>query len=227
MTTLDRATVDALLSTTRAVRKRLDLDRPVERDVILECIRLAIQAPTGSNLQRWRWMVVTDADKRRRVGEIYMRAMEPYMGAMTAGIEKADDQTRRVVDSTRHLIDVMGRVPVQLIPCQLGRPDEAVALFQAMGFENDDMNFAASGFYGSAWPAAWSFMLAARSRGLGTAITTMHLAYEREVGELLGIPDSVAQLGLIPVAYYKGETFRPARRRPPEEITYFDTWKEF
>ncbi len=121
----------------------------------------------------------------------------------------------------------MAQVPVQLIPCALGTPRQSETFFEGLGYGGDSLtNLVASGFYGSIWPAVWSFMLALRSRGLGSALTTMHLALEREMGELLGIPDTVTQLGLIPVAYYTGDDFRRAKRRPPEEITYWNGWKQ-
>jgi nitroreductase len=220
-------TVDELLTTTRSVRKRLDLTKPVDREVVLECITLATQAPTGSNAQGWRWMVVTDPAKRAQLGDIYKRAIGPYVEAGKAFLDPEKKQMVRVVDSTEHLMNVLGEVPVHVIPCILNRPEDAGRLLQAMGYETDPWcNVGASGFYGSIWPAVWSLMLALRSRGLGSAVTTMHLALEHEVSELLGIPDTVTQVGLIPVAHYTGETFKPAKRRPAEEITYWDGWKD-
>jgi nitroreductase len=224
---LDTGTVDQLLTTTRTVRKRLDLTRLVERDVILECLRLAVQAPTGSNLQGWRWMVVTDPEKRAAVADVYSRAIGPYLAFGKAALDPSNKQMVRVVDSSFYLVDVLADIPVHIIPCLLNRPDDAGRLLAGMGYEVEPWcNVAASGFYGSIWPAVWSLMLAFRSRGLGSALTTMHLACEREVGELLGIPETVTQVGLLPVAYYTGEDFKPATRRAPEEITYWDAWKE-
>lgn len=225
MSDLDRDAVDKLLTTTRAVRKRLDLERPVERDVIMECLELAMQAPTGSNIQAWRWVVVDDEDKRTAVAELYRKAIDPYHTIM-AGLAAASEDGKKVFGSSNYLADVLHRVPVHVIPCHLGSPDTFKQMLRGGGypFEVSD-NHAASGFYGSIWPAVWSFMLALRSRGLGSALTTMHLALEREVGELLGIPDTVLQVGLIPVAYYTGETFQPAKRRPAEKVTYWNGWK--
>jgi nitroreductase len=222
---IDTAATDLLLTTTRTVRKRLDLSRPVEPGVILDCLRVACQAPTGGNLQRTRWVVVTDADRRSALGALYRRAMDPYhevMAPLTASAATGE----KVLSSSRYLAEVMDRVPVLVIPCQLGTPGEANALLRAGGYPHPlSDNVAASSFYGSAWPAVWSFMLALRSRGLGSALTTMHLALEQEAAELLGVPDTVTQIGLIPVAFYTGETFRPAGRRPVEEITYWNGWK--
>ena len=224
---MDLASVDHLLTTTRTVRKRLDLERPVERDVVLECLRLAVQAPTGSNLQNWRWVVVTDEDLRRRVGEIYSRAIGPYNSFWDQSIDSSNKSLRKVVDSSIFLEQIVASVPVHVIPCALGTAAQSEAFFEGLGYGGDSLrNMVASGFYGSIWPAVWSLMLALRSRGLGSALTTMHLALEREMGELLGIPETVTQVGLIPVAYFKGEDFKPAKRRALEEITYWNGWKQ-
>ncbi len=224
---MDLQTVDHLLTTTRTVRRRLDLERPVERDVILDCLRLAVQAPTGSNLQGWRWVVVTDEDMRRRVGDVYSRGIGPYNAFWDRSIEQSNKSLRKVVDSSIFLEQIVAQVPVHVIPCSLGTPAQGEEFFEALGYGGESLrNMVASGFYGSIWPAVWSFMLALRSRGLGSALTTMHLALEREMGELLGIPDTVTQMGLIPVAYFKGKDFKPAPRRPAEEITYWDGWKQ-
>jgi len=210
MTIFDTATTDLLLTTTRSVRKRLDLERPVSKEVILECLRLAIQAPTGSNAQGWRWMVVTDANKRAELARLYAEGGRAYLEA--AAQRDMDPQTRRVHESALYLVEVLDRVPVHVIPCLAGRLD-------------CPSNAQAAGFYGSILPATWSFMLALRSRGLGSAWTTLHLAREKEAAELLGIPEHYTQVALLPVAYTVGSDFKPAARRPVEEITYFDTWK--
>jgi nitroreductase len=207
--TLDTDVTDHLLSTTRAVRKRLDLERPVSRELLLECLRLAVQSPTGSNSQGWHWIVVTDADKRRRIAEIYERDSRGYLESRAAAVD--DPQTKRVYRSALYLLEILDRVPVHLIPCIEGR------------LRNPEP-FAAAGFYGSILPAVWSFMLAARSRGLGTVWTTLHLAHEAEVAELLGIPDGFTQVALIPVAHFTGDDFRPAQRPPVEQITHWDRW---
>ncbi|OBG35150.1 nitroreductase family protein [Mycobacterium sp. E3198] len=206
---MDIATVDELLSTTRAVRKRLDLDRPVGREVILECIRLAMQAPTASNAQDWRWLVITDADKRAAIAEIYRRVGAEYLAY--AANEASDPQTQRVYAGALALTETLARVPVHVIPCLDNRID------------NSNLLTAASA-WASIIPAGWSFLLALRSRGLGSVWTTMHLAREQEVAELLGIPDTATQAALFPVAYTIGTDFRPAKRPPAETITYWDTW---
>jgi len=206
---MDTTVTDHLLATTRAVRKRLDLTRPVEPEVILECLRLAVQSPTGSNSQGWHWIVVTDAEKRAQLKELYGAMARPYLESQAD--EAADPQTRKVYQSAVYLLNVLDQVPVHVIPCIEGRNESAE-------------NFAAASFYGSILPAVWSFMLALRSRGLGSAWTTLHLAKEAETAELLGIPDGITQVALIPVAYTTGGDFKPAARPPVEGITYWDTW---
>ena len=205
----DLAETDRLLSTTRSVRKRLDLERSVDPSVVLDCIRLAQQAPTGSNGQGWRWMVVTDPAKRAAIARCYTEAGGGYL-ASAAG-QELDPQTRRVYESALALTEFLDKVPVHVIPCIQGRID------------NLPNGFAAS-MYGSILPAAWSFLLALRSRGLGSVWTTLHLFKEQEVAELLGIPEDVTQVALFPVAHTKGTDFKPAARPPADEITYFDTW---
>jgi nitroreductase len=210
--TLDRSTVDHLLSTTRAVRKRLDFARPVDPDVVEECLRLAIQAPTGGNTQGWRWIVVTDADKRAAIADAYRRVWAPYIAASRAATPEPGAQQERVMDSASYLADHLHEVPVHVIPCIYGQvPSQLVD---------------SAGLFGSIFPAVWSFQLALRSRGLGSAFTTLHLPFADEVGQLLGIPDGVVQTSLIPVAQFTGEDFQPARRRPVEEITYWNGWKQ-
>ena len=208
---MEISSVDELLSTTRAVRKRLDLSRPVEREVILECLRLAVQAPTASNNQDWRWVVVTDADKRAAIAEIYNSVGAEYL-AQKANTEK-DPQARRVYASATALTSTLADVPVYVIPCIEKRMDGLPLV-------------AAASAWASIIPAAWSFLLALRSRGLGSVWTTLHLSKEREVAEILGIPDGVTQVALFPVAYTIGTDFKPAQRPPVEEITSWNTWGE-
>lgn len=208
-------TPDELLTSTRAVRRRLDLDRPVELDIVKECVRIALQAPSGSNEQRWHWLVLTDPAVRAEVGEFYRRAAEAYQRSPGfAGRLHADDPQRgpvqrRVGDSAAYLGQVMGRVPVLMLPCVEARSLPA-------GNQAD--------LWGSLLPAVWSYMLAARARGLGTAWTTLHLTYERQVAELLGLPAHVRQGALVPTAYYTGTGFRPAARLPLEAVLHVDRW---
>ncbi|HUR50307.1 MAG TPA: nitroreductase family protein [Acidimicrobiales bacterium] len=205
---------DQLLSTTRAVRKRLDLDRPVPPELIKECVAIAQQAPTGSNRQTWSFVVVTDPTKKAALGEIYKRAFDIYRDMPRP---QYDDTARaatqeRVVSSAQYLADVMGQAPVLLVPCIEGRADNVP-------------NVVASSLLGSIIPAAWSFCLAARARGLGTSWTTLHLMFEKEAADALGIPfDSVSQVALIPVAYTKGVDFKTAHREPVESVLHYDGW---
>ncbi|MCX7863989.1 MAG: nitroreductase family protein, partial [Novosphingobium sp.] len=188
--TFDLEQTDALLATTRAVRKRLDLERPVSREVILECLQLATQAPTGSNQQGWRFVVIDDAAKRAAIAGVYARAAGDYLkNARDAVASQGDRQTARVYDSAMWLIDNLAKVPVLVICCIEGRPPA------------DAPNIVLASHYGSIFPAVWSFQLALRARGLGSVLTTLHLMYENEVASLLGIPDDVMQVALLPVAY--------------------------
>jgi len=206
----DLAQTDRLLSTTRAVRRRLDLERSVEREVVLQCIGLSQQSPTASNSQHWRWLVVDDPQLRAGLAEIYARIL-PRLESEAQTHE--DPQTRRVYDSAAWLAEHLAAVPVHVIPCVVGRPPEKF------------LPVACSSIYGSIVQAVWSFQLALRSRGLGSTFTTVHLLYEQEVAELLGIPDDVLQVALLPVGYTKGGDFRLAERPPPESITSFNHWE--
>jgi nitroreductase len=210
--TIDLACADELLSTTRAVRKRLDFTRPVPREVILDCIRISQQAPTGSNSQTWRWIVVTDPAKKKALADIY-RAVSAGYFVEAGGKAKAsgEAQTSRVFDSATYMADHMHEAPVLVIPCMMGRPMEGSVA-------------ASAGFFASIYPAVWNFNLALRARGLGAVLTTMHLVREKEAAAVLGIPDDVTQTALLPVGYTIGDTFRPADRPPPETITAFDQW---
>ena len=208
---MDIASVDEVLTTTRSVRKRLDLTRPVGRDVILECLQVAMQAPTASNAQDWRWLVITDADKRAAIADIYGSIGAEYLAQAAA--TESDPQTQRVYRSALSLTKTLAEVPVHVIPCLQRR------------FDGSDL-LVASSAWASIIPAGWSFLLALRSRGLGSVWTTMHLAKEQEVAELLGIPATVTQAALFPVAYTVGTDFRPAARPPAKTVTYWDTWGE-
>jgi nitroreductase len=204
---------DELLTTTRAVRKRLDLSRPVDRELLLECLAMAQQAPSGSNRQGWRFLVVTEARTRAALAELYRRGAESYFARRTPNPNADAAQQERLLDSAGYLVEHLQRVPVHVIPCILGRPEGQPLAAQA-------------GLWGSILPATWSFMLAARARGLGTAWTTFHLAHEDEAAELLGIPArEVTQAALIPVAHYLGEDFRPGPRRPLDDLVRWERWE--
>jgi nitroreductase len=207
----DLGETDKLLATTRSVRRRLDLERPVGREVLLDCVRLAVQAPTGGNAQTWRWLIVDDDETKAELGRIYQRMGERYLASYRR--EDMTDQTNRVLDSADYLSEILGQVPAMVIPCIKGRLADASPI-------------SAASFYGSIIPAVWSFQLALRSRGLGTCFTTLHLAHEAEAAALLGIPDDITQVALLPVAYTTGDDFKPATRGPVEHITYFNRWKK-
>ncbi|GAA4544495.1 nitroreductase family protein [Pseudonocardia xishanensis] len=203
---------DQLLTSTRSVRKRLDLERPVPLDVVREALEVALQAPSGSNTQGWHWIVLTDPDKRKAVADLYATSFAAYRAA---GRKEWADQDRqatqeRVQSSADFLAEHMAEVPVLVIG----------AIFT--GGELPAGNQA--GLWGSLLPAAWSLQLALRARGLGSAWTTLHLAYEKEIAALLGIPDTVRQGVLLPVAYTKGTDFKPAPRAPLDEVLHVDGW---
>lgn len=207
---------DELLTTTRTVRKRLDLERPVPMELVRESIEVALQAPSGSNRQGWHWLVITDAERRRRIGEIYGEVTRRYLASKASAASLFPDDPQRasvqarVGDSAAWLGERMGEVPVLVIPC-IESTDELPSGNQA-------------GLWGSLLPAAWSYALAARARGLGTAWTTLHLAREAEVAEILGLPSNIHQGVLLPTAYFTGETFKPASRQPLDEVLHVDGW---
>ena len=193
-------TADDVLTTTRSVRKRLDFDKPVSREVLMECLDIALQAPTGSNAQGWQWMFVEDPAKKEALAEIYRANATPYldMPKPERG-DIRDQQMDAVMNSAKYLNENMQHAPVMLIPLLEGRP------------HTDSIGMQAS-YWGSILPAVWSFMLALRERGLGTAWTTLHLVGdgERQAADLLGIPfDDYTQAGLFPIAYTRGTDFKP------------------
>jgi nitroreductase len=212
-------TLDELLSTTRSVRKRLDFTQPVEPDVVRECLALALQAPNGGNGQRWRWMVVTDVAKRQALGDLYRRGYELYRQPATPEqVERSDPERvareRRREVSSDYLAEHIHEAPVMVIPCYLARPEGKLVSRQAI-------------LWGSVLPAAWSFMLALRARGLGSAWTTTHLEYERDAAEILEIPyERVTQTALLPVAYTIGTDFKPGSREPLESVVRWNTWTD-
>jgi nitroreductase len=209
---------DELLTTTRAVRRRLDLTRPVERGVIEECVAIAQQAPTGSNRQNWHFVVVTEPSKRAALASLYRKGAEIYHSLRAAeNGERFDEPARnttqaRVRASSMYLVEHLHEVPVHVIPCIEGRTEDLPTVAQAAQ-------------WCSIVPAAWSFMLAARSRGLGTTFTSFHLFFEEDAAKLLRIPfEAVMQTALIPVAYTKGVKFKPGPRKPVDTILHWDDW---
>jgi nitroreductase len=213
----DLAEVDRLLTTTRAVRRRLDLRRPVPRDVVTECIRLASHAPNASNSQEWRWVVVDDPDLRRRVGAEYRRVIESRVRAMRdakAGAGDADGV--RISESVLYLAERMADVPVLVMPCY----ETGEARDRYTRLDNPEMPDGARQLvmYASIIPAVWSFQLALRSRGLGSTLTTAHHLDQPAFADVLGLPSSWEQVALVPVAYTTGGDFTPARRKAVEDL---------
>ena len=210
MADFDLATVDRLLSTTRAVRRRLDPSRPVPRALALECLRLSQQAPTASNQQTWRWVLVDDAAQRRELGALYAQGIPAIRASEPTTVR--DAQTRRVYDGALWLAEHLGEMPLIAIPCVVGRlPADAPLVIDASVF-------------GSIYQAVWSFQLALRSRGLGSVFTTMHLLFEEQARKILGLPEDVMQVALLPVAFTKGGEFKPAERPPVESIVRWNRW---
>jgi nitroreductase len=213
---MDLATADHLLTTTRSVRKRLDFAKPVDLAVVGRCLEIAFQAPTGSNAQGWSFVVVTDAAKRRGLADLYRKAFELHANNPDMRPAFGDDDLRmqqlpRVVVSAMYLAEHMHEAPVLVIPCIEGRIENAGTLAQAS-------------VYGSILPAAWSFMLALRTRGLATAWTTLHIMFEQDAAKILGIPEHVTQTALFPVAHHTGTDFKPAKRIPSAQLVHWNSW---
>jgi nitroreductase len=198
---IDLASVDRVLETTRSVRRRIDFDRPIDPELIERCIEIASQAPTGINAENWRFLVITSADKKSRLAALYRKAFEALSEAR--GIPMKPTQ--------RALIDRFHEMPALILVCAEGRPPPESGAVQV-------------GFYGSILPAAWSLMLALRARGLGSTWTSLLVLHEQEVAEILGIPDDVSQTILLPVGHMQGAVLKPAVRKPPHEVTYWEEW---
>jgi nitroreductase len=215
VTVLD-LTAEELLTTTRSVRHRLDLDRPVDPHVLRRCVEVALQAPTGRNEQGWSFVVVTDPERRAALARLWRQGLgqgdSPMSTEALRRAHTAPGSMEKVWSGLRHLAENLHRVPALVVPCIEGRTDGLGADRQA-------------GRWASVLPAVWSFMLAARLHGLGTVWTTGNMAVEREVAELLGIPyDSVMQAAVIPVAHTVGTDFRTAPRIPVDEVLHWETW---
>ncbi|BBA86955.1 MULTISPECIES: nitroreductase family protein [Mycobacterium] len=208
--------VDEVLTTTRSVRKRLDFDKPVSREVLMECLDLALQAPTGSNSQGWQWVFVENADKKKAIADVYLARARSYLSMPAPEYAEGDTRGERmgkVRDSATYLAEHMHEAPVLMIPCIQGREDKSP--------------LGGVSFWASLFPAVWSFCLALRSRELGSCWTTLHLLAdgERQVADVLGIPyDDYSQGGLFPIAYTKGTDFRPAKRLPADRLTHWNSW---
>jgi nitroreductase len=211
----DLATVDRLLCTTRAVRKRLDLNRPVPRETVLECLRLSVYAPNASNAQRWRWVLVEDPERKKTIGDWYRAGLTPPMEALLEQRRASGDEAGvRHSESVLYLGEVFARVPVIAVACVQGR------------IEDDPTLNGATWLLGSVFQAVWSFQLALRSRGLGSTFTTAHVLFEDDLRRLLGVPDDHSVVCMIPLAYTIGTDFRPAPRRPIESFIHVDYWSD-
>lgn len=214
MARFDLSVTDKLLTTTRAVRKRLDLSRPVPDQVIRDCLELTLQAPTGSNKQGWRWIVVTDAAKRAALADIYREGAGTYLTESQKKAEAAGKaQDGRVYSSAQYLADNLQDAPVHVIPC-----------IRVDHLPPNPPQRVWAGLMGSIMPAVWSFQLALRSRGLGSTLTTLHLSNGEKAADLLGIPEGIMQVGLLPVAYTIGDDFKPAKRPPLDDVLHWNTW---
>ncbi|MGQ5639988.1 MULTISPECIES: nitroreductase family protein [unclassified Streptomyces] len=204
-------TAEELLTTTRSVRRGLDLDRPVDPELVKDCLRIALQAPNGNNRQNWRWIVLTDPAIRADVGAVYRAAFHDRNAETLRRLPELPPETRAVMSGARLLAERLHRVPVLVIPCLEVADGRLPVGNQAA-------------LWASLLPAAWSYALAARSRGLVTAWTAVHLDREREVADLLGLPPTVRQGALLPTAHPLRTTFRPGPRRPLEEVLHLNGW---
>jgi nitroreductase len=208
----DLASIDYILETTRSVRKRLDLTRLVDQEVVMKCLDIALQAPSASNSQNWKWLVVTDSEKKAKIGSYYRQAFNNYVASFaknSSGDSQPSKDQLKLASSASYLAEHMGEVPMMIFAC-IPSPGAN----RIMGASQ----------YGSIMPAAWSLMLALRARGIGAAWTTLHLSYEKECNEILGIPDNMTTAVLLPVAYFTGKTFRRAKRIPASELVYLESW---
>ena len=204
----DLQQADELLSTTRAVRKRLDLERDVPDDLLMRCIELAEQAPSGGDISSRRWLVVRDADIKKQLADLYRAAGGSGIIANAKGHIGSEHPKQKILESASHLAVNLERVPVLVLATVWGNHDGS----------------GKPGLFDSVIQSAWSFCLALRARGLGSTWTTMHLKKADEVAALLGSPDGVSQIVLLPVAWTIGTDFKPANRRPASEIVWFDRW---
>ena len=206
MSQIDPRHVDETLATTRAVRRRLDLERPVDNQLLLDCIDLAEQAPTGGNLGSRRWIIVRDQEVKDRLGQLYRDAALGFMTSAAERLRGTGHPQEKVMASAQYLAEHLAEVPAIVIPTIIGRHDGS----------------GRPGLFDSVIQAAWSFCLALRARGLGTTWVTAALQDEGRVKEILGIPDDMTEIVLLPVAWTKGTDFHRAPRHPARQITYFD-----
>jgi nitroreductase len=206
----DLESVDIALTTTRSVRRRIDWERPIPPEVIERCIDIATQAPTGLNLEAWRFLVITDPTRKRAIAELYRRSFERLNALREEHALQSGSKPAPLRQVHRDLADRLHEMPALILVCMQGRPDDTLAR--------------QVGFYGSILPAAWSLMVALRARKLGSTWTSLHLIHERETAELLGIPEDVTQTVLLPVGYMRDAVLAPARRKSAREVTYWNAW---
>ncbi len=199
----DLPSIDHVLRTTRSVRRRIDFERAIEPEVIEACIDLAVQAPTGIRAENWRFVVVTDTQKKRAIADLYRQGGETF--AKARGVELKATQ--------REHADRLHEMPALILVCAEGRPATGPAAVQV-------------GFYGSVLPAAWSLMLALRARGIGSTWTSLLVLHEEAVADVLGIPADVSQTVLLPIGYMKDAVLKPAKRKPAREVTFWNAWGE-
>ena len=202
--------VDIALTTTRSIRRRIDWDRPVPRDLIERCIDIATQAPTGLNREAWRFLVITDPERKRGMAELYRRGFEQLAHLRAEVARRSGEELPPLRKVQRDLADRLHEMPALILVCMLGRPDDTLAR--------------QVGFYGSILPAAWSLMVALRARGVGSTWTSLHLMHEKETAELLGIPADVTQTVLLPIGYMRNAVLAPAPRKGARELTYWERW---
>lgn len=214
MTNFDLAQTDRLMQTTKQVRKRLDLTRTVPVNTVLDCIDIASRAPIGGNMQVNRWLLIDDAKKIQALASLYGEYGKDYLENGKKQVEQlgSDPTAKRVVESSIYLLEHLKDVPLMIIPLRMGLPGKSL--------------FEQATFFGSVLPGVWSLQMALRSRGIGSAWTTLHLYNDLKANDLLGIPDTVTQVALLPTAYYMGSDFIPSKRRDAKEITYHNTWKD-
>jgi len=206
----DLESVDIALTTTRSVRRRIDWKRPVPREVIERCIDIATQAPTGLNLEAWRFLVITDPVQKLGVAKLYRKSFAQMAEMRANYARQTGAQPPQLRKVHRDLAERLHEMPVLILVCMQGRPDETLAR--------------QVGFYGSVLPAAWSLMVALRARQLGSTWTSLHLTNEQEAAELLGIPEDVTQTVLLPVGYMRDAVLAPAPRKGAREVTYWNRW---
>jgi len=210
----------------RAVRRfRPD---PVPEAVITEILDAAIRAPSAGNAQNWVFLVVRDAEQRRKLGIIYRKASD-IASAMYAARGRpphlTEEQFRRLMSSGSFLWDHLAEAPVILVPCQtqpkVPPPEALPPDVRARHLEEQRYVERIRG--ASIYPAVQNVILACRAFGLGTTITTNHIRCEDEVKAVLGVPDDVQTFALMPIGYPL-DAFGPVVRRPVAEVAYADRW---